>query len=291
MSELDYAPPPPSNQGEINNLVQAINHLNGLPRREGWRRVYRGQASSKWNVVAGLFRDDMQIMDSESKMVRDIESRFPSEFSTDLTMFDRLVRLQHYGLRTRLMDVSKNPLAALFFAVSEEDHDDKDAALVVFDVPDDRVKYFDSDSVSCVSNLANLTSDEKETVVTTTAKSIPDFMRIHAADRLLQFVRVEKPYFRPRIKREDLFKPFYVIPKLSNQRILAQSGSFLIFGLSMRRGPSYRKGIGSFRYIIPANSKASLRDSLINIGFDSATMFPEIDKFPQVVMKGYDHLL
>jgi hypothetical protein len=49
--------------------------------------------------------------------------------------------------------------------------------------------------------------------------------------RLHQFIRSEKPYFQPIINPIDLFVPYYVHPKMSNRRILAQSGAFILYGL------------------------------------------------------------
>lgn len=41
----------------------------------------------------------------------------------DKTPFEILSRLQHYGAKTRMLDITSNPLVALFFA-SEEDNED-----------------------------------------------------------------------------------------------------------------------------------------------------------------------
>jgi hypothetical protein len=36
-----------------------------------------------------------------------------------------------------------------------------DGMVTAFAIPPEREKYFDSDSVSCIANLANMTSEEK----------------------------------------------------------------------------------------------------------------------------------
>jgi hypothetical protein len=71
-------------------------------------------------------------------------------------MFDRLVRMQHFGFPTRLMDVSLNPLAALYFATNPRPKDESsDGVVTAFAVPRNREKYYDSDAVSCIASLAN----------------------------------------------------------------------------------------------------------------------------------------
>jgi len=88
---------------------------------------------------------------------------YTSEFASDETMFDKLVRMQHFGLPTRLLDVSRNALVALYFATDPGPLGSlpSDGMVTAFAIPPEREKYFDSDSVSCIANLANMTSEEK----------------------------------------------------------------------------------------------------------------------------------
>jgi FRG domain len=252
-------------------------------------KCYRGQRNASWLSVAGLFRPDLkQLEENEKRAVRDLISTHPHEFAPDGTMFDKLVRMQHFGLPTRLLDVSLNALFALYFAtVAGPENGKSDGAVIAFAIPQEREKYFDSDSISCLSNLSNMTKTEKKEIhafYTSFGKSmsnqrlIEDFNDKEVIKRLHQFIRAEKPYFLPIIQPVDLFKPYYVHPKLSNRRILAQAGAFIIFGIIPPERMKHAHAIKSTKFIVPESQKIGIRSALENLGINESTLFPEIDK-------------
>ena len=289
MAASDYAPGQPIEVAVVEDIVSAVQFFDKLAPDSGTSYVFRGHADAAWQVVPSIFRDDMNVLEYESRVIRDLIALYPAEFEIDKTMFDRLVRMQHFGLRTRLMDVSRDPLVGLYFAVEEGGGDSVDGAVVLLQIPTERHKYYDSDSVSCISNLSNLNDEEKTIIENTKATSIADLHKLHPIDRLYQFIRAEKPEFMPRIRREDLFKPYYVIPKMSNKRIVAQNGAFIVFGLKRSKAPSYKKGISGRMLRVPAAAKPAIRASLRKLGYDDSTLFPDIERSARQIMRNYQY--
>jgi hypothetical protein len=261
-------------------------------------KCYRGQQNAKWDAIPSLMRTDLVGLERcEKRAIRDLMSVHPNEFSEDKTMFDRLVRMQHFGLPTRLMDVSVNPLIALYFATEDSsDHVNDDGKVVALSIPSEREKYFDSDSVACIANLANMTAAEKDRIVklrgSRELKTPTAVERVRINDdptiqRLHQFIKEEKAHFLPIIHPIDLFKPYYVHPKMSNRRILAQSGGFIIYGLQPPRPINFKQRIISTYFVIPAKCKSIIRGSLNLLGINESTVYPELDRAAKRIKASY----
>jgi hypothetical protein len=279
-------------------LTDFIDEVTKYARRAPAFKCYRGQREASWQNIPGLYRPDLgKLEENEKRAVRDLISVHPNEFAADTTMFDRLVRMQHFGLPTRLLDVSLNPLVALYFATDPGPRDEaSDGVVTAFSIPEEREKYYDSDSVSCIANLANMTKAEKDEIVGIRADRVKgskiekEVERINGKEvyqRLHQFIRGEKPYFLPIIDPIDLFKPYYVHTKMSNRRILAQSGGFIIHGLTPDRKIRYGKVIEETRFIIPEDKKADMRDALELLGINDSNLFPELDRAAKRISAKY----
>jgi len=262
-------------------------------------KCYRGQRNCTWQNVAGIFRPELkELLVHEKRAVRELISVQPHEFASDETMFDRLVRMQHFGLPTRLLDVSRNALVALFFATDPGPVGSKpsDGMVTALAIPPELEKYYDSDSVSCIANLANMTSEEKDEIYRlgesmsedmSGDENIEKFNESDVIKRLLQFIRAEKPYFQPIMNPMDLFVPYYVHPKMSNRRILAQSGAFVLYGLKPPSTMFFPYQIEETAFVVPEGNKSFIREALDNIGINESTLFPEIDKAAARIKNSY----
>ena len=251
--------------------------------------VFRGQRHYGWHTVPKIFREDNNVYASENLAVRDIVSLHPGEFESDKTMFDRLVRMQHFGLPTRLLDVTTNPLIALWFATepsvkSSEYH----GAVQAWLVPQHRQRYYDSDLVSCMANLANLTKKQKEELNIALIDSATDeeFNKTPVVDTLVFHIGMEKSHFRKAIIAEDLELPLYVKPKMSNKRIIAQSGAFILWGTSAAVDKEQVR-MKQDRIWIHEGDKAKIREHLALLGIHERTIYPEIDKSTKFIADFY----
>lgn len=226
--------------------------------------------------------------DAESQILSELLVEAPNEFGSDKSMFDKLVRAQHYSLPTRLLDVTLNPLVGLYFACSEERCQQKDGVVQIFDFEKKREKFADSDTVSVICNLSKLSESEREIItaeynkvgsklVDWNKENKNKFRSMPEIKRLMQFVRVEKPYFLDAIEPSDLFKYYFVYPSKNNRRVISQSGAFIAAGLLQFRSLERSVGLKHKKIIIPAECKKSILAQLDALNINSRTMFPEIE--------------
>jgi hypothetical protein len=279
-------PKPAHNVASVSDFVEYVLGWT----RGGQRPVaFRGERFTGWQTQPKVFRRDVGLYQHEKNAVRDLISIHPQEFRDDETMFDRLVRMQHFELPTRLLDVTTNPLVALYFASAEYEDDSRpqDGKVQALFLPEERQRYFDSDRVSCMANIANLTADEKSGMAAAYKLDIDEFNKQPVVQRLLWFVRIEKPHFEPQIDPKHLQQPVFVKPKMSNRRIIAQSGAFLIYGARRLRNIDVDHDLRLSRALVPAAKKAEIRNQLERLGIHASSLFPEIDKAAGFIANRY----
>lgn len=108
-----------------------------------------------------IFRNP-KIFSKENRIYEESLARNPEEYDfNNRTHLDILKKMQHYGIPTRLMDITENLLTGLYFAVET---DDVDGELIVFSVKSSKVKYTRSDNVSILCSLPPFSPEEKQKI-------------------------------------------------------------------------------------------------------------------------------
>lgn len=258
--------------GRIFKLTEKLPHV----------RCYRGEANAAWDLKPSITRGLRP--GAESQILSELLLEAPGEFTREKSMFDKLVKAQHYGLPTRLLDVSLIPLVALYFACADPGYEKEDGCVHILDFSHPRVKFADSDTVSLICNLARLSDNERAQFYRQRNPSrrwsktdTLAFRKLKPMRRLLQFIRIEKPYFLDKAKPSDLFKYFFVHPAKANRRVIAQSGAFVAAGLLEYRTPEKSKGLKLTKIQIPAAHKVSILGQLDILNINSRSLFPEIE--------------
>lgn len=272
--------------GSVRTFLDAIEKLD---RSGETSFFYRGHPSFTYSLTPSIYRDARWI-ENEHVMFKELVLRCPNDFSSLASTFQTLVKMQHYGLPTRLLDLTANPLIALYFACDPADPPSESGEVVAFRVPTTEIKYYDSDTVSVVSNIARRPFSFEVPPANLTKQA---FNKAPAIRYLLHEIKQEKPYFEPEVVRDHLESVICVKPKMENPRIVRQDGAFLLFGVDgvKSTGASvpqhYIASRGLQRIIVIGAEKRRIRTQLEALGISKGTVYPEIDRVAEFLKAHY----
>ena len=138
----------------ITKVTSITGYIQAIQKFSGNNIFYRGHSNKEYELKPGIYRGD--IIKNEDKLYRETIAKVPYDFK-DKNTIESLALMQHYGIPTRILDLTTNALVALYFACIG--NEDKDGEVIVFDIPEENICYFDSDRVTILPNLSK--SDEK----------------------------------------------------------------------------------------------------------------------------------
>lgn len=261
---------------EVTNIAEYISEIKGirdklLDERSSDRLFFRGQCNVNWDIRPSIFRNSL--ISVEEEMIEKAISRVPDEFTNCNTAFDELTKLQHYGLPTRLLDVTMNPLVALYFACcSKEKSKEIEESKGVVYYGSAYAKNSNDIDVVILSSLAKM-----KITHTTTLDDLKEALMLNDKnpEHLIQTIQGN----------------LFVMPKYGNNRLISQNGAFLLVGaMSVEEDTDdiwkskVRKSIhnmdsvfSSERIIIPEDCKEQIISELDFLNINEASLFPELE--------------
>ena len=283
----------PQKINSVSSYIKAIFDLRSSKMSEYSLSSYwffRGQKNASWGMCPNIFRNDALKYEFDS--IETAIRQRPYDFRECSTDFEILTKLQHYGLGTRLLDVTLNPLVALYFA--SEKHEEFVLGR------DGRGKYVPCDGkvvyrygyghklselevrIACALPFIEFTEDF---TLSSLSKELYSKKIITTDEQIvLEDNNYEK--FIHAIQSNS-----FVVSSYSNERLTRQNGAFIIPSAVKIIGDDLNGGNCLVRkarcdlddefeetyFIIPAEKKESIRDELDFLNINEATLFPELE--------------
>lgn len=287
----------------VSDFIQKIKELKDNCDDISKELYFRGQETDYWDIMPSIFRDDM--LSIEHKLMQAPLQKNPTEFKEFDSKFDIMAKYQHYGMCTRLLDLTTNPLVALYFAcqlhgaeayyTQDENqeilYDENGQPITEEKEPNGLVffsnKYYPSSpetqEVKVISALAGYDLSKENTVA-------------YVLDKLLEDEIISQKLYKKWSTDgngefiEAIQNNYMVMPTYSNERLKKQSGVFLLTGMftvnedKITGQRLLTKTKGSLKnvfceetFLIKGEIKEEIIKELDLYNINEATLFPELE--------------
>ena len=285
----------------VSSFIDEVNKLKDDLSGSNEELFFRGQKTDFWDIKPSIFRD--YSLSVEHTLMQVPLLKVPHEFKSINNDFEIMTKYQHYGMCTRLLDLTTNPLVALFFAcepygevyykgllddLSKEDDKEQDSKVQEAN----GVAFFNKSypthtngvEIKVISALSKMDLSKDNTVESVLGK--------------LEENNVISKSLGEKWRSEDYYKEFIdivqnnyvVIPPYTNERLTRQCGLFLLvscFNFSYTESiktSTIEKGYKDLRdefdrryFYILGENKARILDELDTYNINEATLFPELE--------------
>lgn len=292
---------------EINSVSSFIEQVKKLRNEEiengsSKELYFRGQETEFWDIEPSIFRNNM--LSIEHELMRAPLQKVPMEFKDFRTAFDIMTKYQHYGMCTRLLDLTTNPLVALYFACKIHGEEEYETEEGIIEKEPYGVIYFTN------KYYASLPSEQAVQIVS--ALSTYNLYSENTISEILEKLNQNKiigndtkeRWIQTGHRQEfiDIIQNNYmVVPTYTNERLKKQSGVFLlaslfVFDLGTETNDSIiSKAKGTLRtefddkyFYVSGDNKEEILKELDIYNINEATLFPELEHQLNYIRNTYE---
>ncbi|QDH13854.1 FRG domain-containing protein [Formicincola oecophyllae] len=281
---------------EICKEIQGGNYSTGKLKFDQYNPLYfRGQNNETWELTPTVFRDRF-LYYNESFIYNEALSAQPEEFRDDLTIIQKLVRMQHFSIPTRLLDISEDMLIGLYFACCDDNSVNGNS--FVFNPKTDHICFESDPYINALSSLIFSSTADKlfeidpdfleDKILIEGYKEILIEKRSEIFNKMIKNKIGESYDIPTKLKKEIdacFNKHFLLRPRLSNKRIVAQKGSFILFG---PKNKSLDEDYSYWKIPVASAAKERILDELDTFfGINESTVFPDLDHLRSTLQRKY----
>jgi hypothetical protein len=222
---------------------------------------YRGQSCESWSLEPSAFRGmdivgsfNIGIKEKALSVEHEIYNNFYNRLTRDLRFsnpWETLFYAQHYGVPTRLLDWTANPLVALYFVVSEEPTTDGAMWCLAYSKEHRQMLAQLPQNLAFLRNFQNIQSPE------------PFEQDISSELMIIQPPSVDTRMFN----QSALF----------SVQFTSEPDNFIVDHAFVLN----RKTDQLLKIIIPAGYKAKIKDDLEKMGINASFIYPDIQGIAQ----------
>jgi hypothetical protein len=220
---------------------------------------FRGANCSEYDLLPSLMRDGKsgeEVFEREARLITRFRQRsiayWPAGYPQ--TDWEHLFAMQHHGMPTRLLDWSENLMIAAYFALNSAPRHDPGLHAGPC-----------RPCIWCVDP-------------TTWNRQMPSLSEYGDSIRVLTTADDHLEAYRPLTIKRRLRSPVAIYGTHNSQRIVAQRGTFFVWGSETQSMQSTATAVNSTRLLkfVFTTERANLYRDIQSLGVTETTVFPEL---------------